>query len=535
MKKIKEIKLVNMNDFSFKNLTIKEFNQGLIKGEFSAFEATKSFFDFIKKKDKKIKAFLNLCEENALEQASRVDVALGEKKNLGLLAGVPIAVKDNILVEGELCTAGSKILENYKAVYDATVVKKLKEAGAVIIGKTNMDEFAMGSSTENSAFYSTKNPYDLKRAPGGSSGGSAAAVASGMAIAALGSDTGGSIRQPASFCDIVGLKPSYGSVSRYGLIALASSLDQIGPMAKTVEDAEILFNIIKGEDKFDSTSVNFFEGRELSFNDLKGITIGLPEEYFKPEMPGEVINKGQSIAKEQLKGAGLELEVEEAVENVIETLKSLKIKFKKISLPHTKYALACYYIILPAEASTNLARFDGIRYSRNYAKKDTGLHKNNQPQPLSKFPKSALEDIYFKQRGDGFGDEVKQRIILGTFVLSAGYYDAYYKKAQKVRRLIKQDFEKAFSTEKVDMILSPVSPTLPFKIGERTGDPLAMYMSDIFTIPVNLAGLPAISIPVKNQKSAVSGQLPVGFQLIGKPFQEREILSVGKFYENLFK
>ncbi len=524
-----------MDDFDFKNLTIKKFNQGLINREFSAFEAIKSFFDFIKRKDKKIKAFLNLCEESALEQASRVDVALEEKENLGLLAGVPVAVKDNTLVEGELCTAGSKILENYKAVYDATVVKKLKEAGAVIIGKTNMDEFAMGSSTENSAFYSTKNPYDLKRVPGGSSGGSAAAVASGMAIAALGSDTGGSIRQPAGFCDIVGLKPSYGSVSRYGLIALASSLDQIGPMAKTVEDAEILFNVIKGEDKFDSTSVNFFEGREFSFDDLKEITIGLPEEYFKPEMPGEVITKGQSMAngqsmaKGQLKKVGLEPEIEEAVEDVVEALKTLKIKFKKISLPHTKYALACYYIILPAEVSTNLARFEGLRYGR----------KENGSEFLD------LKDIYFKQRGIGFGDETKRRIILGTFVLSAGYYDAYYKKAQKVRRLIKQDFEKAFSMDKVDMILSPVSPTLPFKIGERTDDPLAMYMSDIFTIPANLAGLPAISIPTRNraEKSAKSrgksprksAFLPVGFQLIGKPFREQEILSVGKFYENLFK
>lgn len=483
---------------NLKNLTIKKFHEGLIQKQFSALEITKEFFDYIEKKDAEIGAYLKLTKDLALNQAKQVDVELAKKKELSILAGAPLAIKDNILIEGETTTAGSKILENYKAGYDATVIKKLKDERALFLGKTNMDEFGMGSSTENSAFKITKNPYDLQRVPGGTSGGSAAAVASDMAIAALGSDTGGSIRQPASFCGVVGLKPTYGAVSRYGLIALASSLDQIGPIAKTVEDAEILFNAIKGKDALDSTSVEYNRKSQIAnhkLEDIQKLKIGLPKEYFI---------------------SGLNKEVEKEINEAIKNLKFLKIEFKEISLPYTKYALSCYYIILFAEASANLAKFDGIRYSRI---------KNTESKMRN------LKDIYFKQRGNGFGDEVKRRIILGTFVLSSGYYDAYYSKAQKVRKLIKEDFDKAF--KEVDVLLSSVSPTTSFKIGEKIDNPLTMYLSDIFTIPINLAGLPAISIPVKHQMLKAKNQLPVGFQLIGKPFHEADILGIGKFYEQL--
>lgn len=474
-----------------------------MKKEFSAFELTRAFFNYIDKEDDKIKAYLSLSKEKAYEQAARIDVLLAEGGRLPELAGVPMAIKDNILIEGERCTAGSKILEDYEAVYDATVVKKLRKEGAIFLGKTNLDEFAMGSSTENSAFCITRNPYDLSRVPGGSSGGSAAAVAAGMAVAALGSDTGGSIRQPAGFCGVVGLKPTYGRVSRFGLIAMASSLDQIGPIAKTVEDAEVVLRVIQGKDLYDATSTEIEESGELKFEDLNNLTIGLPEEYFNPVLP-ENLNRGS---------AGLEKEVGEAIEAVIETLKTLKIKFKKVSLPHTKYALSCYYIIMPAEVSTNLARFDGIRYGR-------------------RLTAQQLEELYLKNKSL-FGEEAKRRIILGTFVLSSGYYDAYYKKAEQVRALIKEDFRRVFdkSEDGVDMLLTPISPTLPFRIGERVDDPLAMYMSDIFTIPVNLAGLPALAVPVRENKS----KLPIGFQLIGKPWQESQILGVGKFYERLYQ
>ena len=427
----------------------------------------------------------------ALSQANKVDIELAKGKELGILSGAPIAIKDNILIDGEPATAASKILGNYRASYDAAVIEKLKSAGVIFLGKTNMDEFAMGSSTENSAFKITKNPNDLERVPGGSSGGSAAAVASDMCVAALGSDTGGSIRQPAGFCGVVGLKPTYGAVSRYGLIAMASSLDQIGPIAKTVEDAAILFEAIAGKDELDSTSIDYKYKIQDTKYKIQNFTIGLPKEYF---------------------AGGLSKEVENGIEEAIKNLKSLKIEFKEISLPHTKYALSCYYIIMPAEVSANMARFDGIRYSRFLNLKSEILN---------------LKDIYLKTRGEGFGEEVKRRIILGTFVLSSGYYDAYYIKAQKVRRLIKEDFDKAF--KEVDVILTPVSPTPAFKIGEKTKDPLKMYLEDIFTIPVNLAGLPAISIPVKKYQD----ELPVGFQLIGKPFHEADILGIGKHYEQL--
>ena len=490
------------------DLTIKNVHEGLLNKEFSAFELAKEFFEYIEYKDKEIGAYLSLDKDGAYAAAEKTDIAIAKNEEIGLLAGVPLAIKDNILIEGLPATAGSKILENYRAAYDATVIEKLKKENAVFLGKTNMDEFAMGSSTENSAFGITKNPHDLKRVPGGSSGGSAAAVAAHMAVAALGSDTGGSIREPASFCGVVGLKPTYGSVSRYGLITMASSLDQIGPLTKTVEDAEILFDAIKGKDEFDSTSVNYeLRMKNYELENIRKLKIGLPKEYFI---------------------SGLDKEVERAAESAINPIKSLKLEFKEILLPHTKYALSCYYIIMPAEVSANLARFDGIRYGSRSKKAET------------------FAELYKKTRGEGFGQETRRRIILGTFVLSSGYYDAYYAKAQKVRRLIKNDFDEAF--KKVDVILTPVAPTSAFKIGEKTKDPLSMYLSDIFTIPVNLAGLPAISIPVRQetrdnsdgrpaseprlQRRGRQG-LPVGFQLIGKPFCEADILSLGKFYEKV--
>ncbi|MBI5306571.1 Asp-tRNA(Asn)/Glu-tRNA(Gln) amidotransferase subunit GatA [Candidatus Wolfebacteria bacterium] len=497
------------------NLTIKKFNEGLMKKEFSVFEITKAFFDLIKKEDKKIGAYLRLSEESALTRANIIDAELNNGSKLNILAGTPLAIKDNILINGTITTAASKILENYTASYDATVIKKLKKAGAIFLGKTNMDEFAMGSSTENSAFQKTKNPRDLERVPGGSSGGSAAAVAADMAVAALGSDTGGSIRQPANFCGVVGLKPTYGAVSRFGLIAMASSLDQIGPIAKTVEDAAILFKEIFGRDELDLTSVDFNPpagGRDEfvnpDFNKIKKLKIGLPKEYFTvPDFASDEVDGGRV--------EGLDKKTQKAVQKTIETLKKIGFEFKEISLPHTKYALSCYYIIMPAEVSANLARFDGLRYAKN-----------------EKLEAKNLKEIYLKNRGEGFGEEVKRRIILGTFVLSSGYYDAYYSKAQKVRRLIKEDFDKAFGD--VDVILTPVSPTPAFKIGEKTDDPLKMYLEDIFTIPVNLAGLPAISIPVnlKPKTQNLKSNLPIGFQLIGKHFREADILGIGRLYEN---
>jgi aspartyl-tRNA(Asn)/glutamyl-tRNA(Gln) amidotransferase subunit A len=480
------------------NFTIERVKEGLIKKEFSAQELTRAYLEKIEKEDKKIGAFLTVCEDLAIKQAKEIDDTILSGKKLPILAGVPCAIKDNILVEEVKCTAGSKILENYVAPYDATVVKKLKEAGAIILGKTNLDEFAMGSSTENSAFFPTKNPLDLERVPGGSSGGSAAAVAANFCVFSLGTDTGGSIRQPASFCGIVGLKPTYGSVSRYGLIAFASSLDQIGPMTKNVEDCKIVFEVIRGKDEMDSTSVNpkseILNPKQIrnSKFEIRNLRIGVPKEYFIK---------------------GIDSEVEKAIKEAIKKYEEMGAKILEISLPHTEYALPCYYIIAPSEASANLARYDGIKY---------GYTANSEQRTASN-----LLNVYFENRGRGFGKEVRRRIMLGTFSLSVGYYDAYYLRAAKVRSLIIRDFERAF--EKVDLIFTPTSPTLPFKLGEKIDDPLKMYLSDIFTVSVNLAGLPAISIPVPPEH--VLEGLPVGLQIIGKPFEEEKIFEVAKIYE----
>ena len=474
------------------DLTIRKFHEGLSKKEFKALDMVEAYFTHIEDRDPEIGAYLTLTRDLAVKQAEEADLKIARGEKLGLLDGVPMAIKDNILIEGERITAGSKILETYCGAYDATVVKKLREAGAVFLGKTNLDEFAMGSSTENSAFKLTKNPHDLSRVPGGPTGVSAAAVSSHMPLVALGSDTGGSIRQPAAFSGVVGLKPTYGAVSRSGLIAMASSLDQIGPLTRTVHDAAIVFSHISGPDPLDATSVELPRGysEELlkpSLESVKKLKIGIPEEYFIP---------------------GLETEVVAAIDEALKSIESLGLKTQKVSLPHTKYALSVYYIVMPAEVSANLARFDGIRYERQGGERPT------------------LGEVYTRTREHGFGAEVKRRLLLGTFVLSSGYYDAYYAKAQKVRALVKRDFDEAF--KEVDVILTPVAPTRAFKIGEKADDPLAMYLSDIFTIPVNLGGFPAISIPVKG----VEG-LPVGFQLIGKLFREADILGIGQFYEQL--
>ncbi len=464
-------------------LTIRQAHEGLKKKEFSSADLAKAHLEKIKKEDKKINSYLSLTEKLAMFQAELADKKIASG-NCGELTGIPCSIKDAIMVEGEKCTAGSKILESYIAPYDATAVKKLKENGSVILGKNNTDEFTMGSSTENSAFGVTKNPSDLDRVAGGSSGGSAASVASGMAMYSLGSDTGGSIRQPASFCGVVGLCPTYGAVSRYGLIAHASSLDQIGPFARNVDDIEIVFKAIAGKDRLDATSADY--SYKKSDENLNGLKIGLPKEYF---------------------AKGLEKEVENIVRNAIEKAREAGAEIVEISLPSFKYALACYYIIDPSEISANLARFDGIKY---------GLSEDGD----------KLLDVYLKTRGRGFGAEVKRRIMIGTHCLSSGYYDAYYKKAQEVRQLIKKDFEKAF--EKADLIFCPVSPFPAFKIGEKTEDPLSMYLADIYTIPAKLAGLPGLSLP-----AGKIGKLPVGLQIIGNHFQENKIISAASQIEKL--
>ncbi len=468
------------------NITIEKAHQGLRKKEFSAAELTRAYLDRIEKNDKKIHAFLDVYREEASAQAATIDKKIAAGAELPPLAGIPVAVKDNILVEGTRTTAASRILENYTAPYDATCIARLKEQGVVILGKTNLDEFAMGSSTENSAFGPTRNPHDLDRVPGGSSGGSAAAVGGDLCVFSLGSDTGGSIRQPASFCGVVGLKPTYGAVSRYGLIAFASSLDQIGPLTKNIQDARIVFDIIKGRDPEDSTS---FEPDSLnSFKNkaIKDLVIGVPREYFIEGTDPAVI---------------------ELVKKAIERYQKAGAVISEISLPYTDYALPCYYIIAPSEASANLARFDGIKY---------GLSKTKEAVDLM--------EVYLKSRGEGFGPEVRRRIMLGTYALSSGYYEAYYVRSRKIKKLIEHDFNKAF--EKVDVIMSPVCPTTAFKIGERAEDPLQMYLSDIFTVSVNLAGLPAISFPC----GEVAG-LPVGLQIIGRHWDENKIFRTAEAFE----
>jgi len=477
-------------------LTINQIHQGLKKKEFSALELCKEYLNAIRDKDKKILSFLKINEDRSLSQAEEIDKSIAKGEEINRLAGVPCAIKDNILVKDIECTAGSKILEKYIAPYDATVVKKLKEQKAVMLGKTNLDEFAMGSSTENSAFGPTHNPHDLSRVPGGSSGGSAAAVAANISCYSLGSDTGGSIRLPASFCGVVGLKPTYGAVSRYGLIAFASSLDQIGPFAKTVEDCKIVFDAIKGKDEMDSTSVDLISHPRMPFSDkdlnkkfqISNLKIGVPKEYFVK---------------------GIDLEVEKIIKGAIKKYEEAGAKIEEVSLPNTEYALPAYYIISPSEASANLARYDGIKYG------------------YSERQNKDLLDIYLESRGKGFGPEVRRRIMLGTYALSSGYYEAYYLRAQKVRSLIKNDFEKVF--KKVDVLMAPVSPFLPFKIGEKIEDPLSMYLVDIYTVSINLAGLPALSLPVGKV-----GDLPVGLQIIGKPFEEDIILETGNFFEKKY-
>jgi aspartyl-tRNA(Asn)/glutamyl-tRNA(Gln) amidotransferase subunit A len=468
-------------------LTISEVSAKLSRREVSAREVMQACLDQIQRVDGQIQAFVSFNPTDAFAQADVADkeIASGVKKPL---QGIPIAVKDVIAVKGQPLNCASKILGNFISLYDATVIEKLKAAGAIIFGRLNMDEFAMGSSTENSAFGVTRNPWDITRIPGGSSGGSAAALAAHECIAALGSDTGGSVRQPAALCGCVGLKPTYGRVSRYGLVAYASSLDQIGPMTKDVCDAAILLSAMSGVDPRDSTSVpQPVPGYTAALDgNICGLKIGLPREY----MIG-----------------GLDAEVKSAVDAAVKKLTELGAEIVEISLPHTDYAIATYYIIATAEASANLARFDGIRYGARVGGAD----------PI---------ELYCRTRGAGFGAEVKRRIILGTYVLSSGYYDAYYLRAQKVRTLIRNDFLKAF--EKVDAIVTPTTPTAAFKIGEKSGDPLQMYLSDIFTISCNLGGMPGINVPCGFTKNP---KLPIGLQLLGKPFGEETILKIAHAYE----
>ena len=457
---------------------------GLIKNkEITSTELVKATLDRIEAEDKNIQAFLDINGEKALEKAKEVDEKIAKGEKLSPLAGVPIGVKDNISVKGMTMTCSSKILEGYVPPYNATVVEKLLDSDIIPIGKMNMDEFAMGSSTETSYYKTTKNPWDLTRVPGGSSGGSAAAVADGEISLALGSDTGGSIRQPASFCGIVGLKPTYGAVSRYGLAAYASSLDQVGPFARTVEDVALLFDTIKGYDEYDATSSKFNYGDIISslHNDIKGVKIGLPKEYFSE---------------------GVDSEVKEEVMRAAETLKQLGAEVVEISIPSTAYALQAYYIIACAEASSNLARFDGVRYG--YRAKDL----------------ENLNDLYEKSRSEGFGDEVKRRIMLGTFVLSSGYYDAYYNRAKLLQKQLTAEYAEAFT--KCDLLLTPVYPSTAFKIGENIDDPLKMYAGDICTINVNIAGLPGISLPYGYGADG----MPIGVQLIGAKFSEKLMLNV---------
>ncbi|MDI6890078.1 MAG: Asp-tRNA(Asn)/Glu-tRNA(Gln) amidotransferase subunit GatA [Thermodesulfovibrionales bacterium] len=470
------------------SLTISEARNLLDRKEISVKDLVRSLYERVDAVEERVKAFVTITRDEAFKMAEEVEKEITEKtKVTGPLIGIPLAIKDNICTKGILTTCSSKILSNFISPYESTATSRLIEQGYVLIGKTNMDEFAMGSSTENSGFQVTRNPWNLERIPGGSSGGSASAVASDECIAALGSDTGGSIRQPAALCGVVGLKPTYGRVSRYGLVAFASSLDQIGPITKNVRDAVILMNIISGHDPLDSTSAPLPvpDFTAVLGQEIKGIKIGVPKEYFIE---------------------GMDREVEVSVKEAIKNLESLGAISVEVSLPHTGYAVATYYVLATSEASSNLARYDGMRYGLRVEGKD-------------------LVDTYMNTRANGFGAEVKRRIMLGTYALSSGYYEAYYRKAQQVRTLIKKDFEKAFQV--VDVIVTPTSPTAAFKLGEKIADPLQMYLSDIFTISVNLAGVPGISIPC----GFTSNNLPIGLQLIGRHFDEESILKVAYAYE----
>jgi len=469
-------------------LTIDSTRTAIADGKTSATALAEAFYAKIESDDAKVGAYLILSKERALAKATQIDVLAEKGENLPPLAGVPVGIKDVMATKDVRTTAGSKILGNYVPPYDCTAVARLEAAGAVVLGKLNCDEFAMGSSNENSAWKPVHNPRDLSRVPGGSSGGSAAAVAADMAVATLGSDTGGSIRQPASFCGVVGLKPTYGRVSRYGLIAFASSLDHIGPLTKTVKDAAIVLRTIAGRDAMDSTSAELPVPDYVAELDkpVKGLKIGVAKEYF---------------------GEGLEPETRKTIEAAIQRLASLGCEVVEVSLPHTKYAIPAYYLVATAEASSNLARFDGVRYGY----RASGVR--------------SLSDMYRRSRDHGFGPEVKRRIMLGTYALSAGYYDAYYLKAQRVRTLLTRDFEEAF--KKVDAIVGPTCPTPAFKLGEKVDDPLAMYLADIYTVTANLAGIPGISIPVGRSKE----NLPIGMQIFGKHFAESTVLRVANAYE----
>jgi len=469
-------------------LTIKEASE-LIKGkEISPVELTQSVLDRIQDKDEKLNTYITVLSEKALQSAKKAEEEISSGNYLGPLHGIPLGLKDIFITKDITTTCGSKMLENFIPPYDATVTQKLLDSGAVILGKNNMDEFAMGSSTETSYFGPTANPWDLERVPGGSSGGSASATAASLCLGSVGTDTGGSIRQPAALCGVVGMKPTYGRVSRFGMIAFASSLDQAGPITKTVEDTALILNAISGPDPRDSTCVNIpVPNYTLSLkDDIKGLKIGIPKEYFVD---------------------GMDKEVEEAAKNAIRMVEELGAEVIEISLPHTEYAVLTYYIIAPSEASSNLARYDGVKY---------GYRAEGA---------ESLRDMYFKTRAEGFGDEVKRRIMLGTYALSSGYYDAYYLKAQRVRTLIKNDFEEAF--KKVDVIMAPTTPEVAFKIGEKIQDPLKMYLSDVLTIPCNIAGLPGISVPC----GFSSNGLPIGIQVLGKPFDEETVINAAHAYE----
>ena len=474
------------------DLTVHELKEKLNNKELTITEITKAYVDRIIEKEPEVKAFVTTLTDTALEQAKEVEAKVASGEITSEYAGIPIGIKDNICTKGIKTTCSSKMLENFVAPYNATVAEKINEENLINLGKLNMDEFAMGSSTEHSAFKKTCNPWNLNKVPGGSSGGSAAAVAAGMVPWALGSDTGGSIRQPASLCGVVGLKPTYGAVSRYGLIAYASSLDQIGPITKDVEDCAILLNMIAGHDEKDTTSINV-ERKDYTKalkNNVKGLKVGVPKEFL---------------------AEGVNSEVKEAIEKAIEEYKAMGAIVEECSLPIAEYSLATYYIISCAEASSNLGRFDGIRYGYR-----TPNYEN-------------LNDIFVNSRTEGFGDEVKRRIILGTYVLSSGYYDAYYKKAQQVRTLVKREFDKVF--EKYDVLITPTSPTVAFDMGAKSSNPLEMYLADICTVSINIAGVPAISIPCGVDKAG----MPIGMQIIGKQFSEETILNAAYTYEQKTK